>query len=100
MSKRGSRLAAVGAIGALALGIVACGDDEGTSTSGSSGDSGEKVKVGLITKTETNPFFVKMKEGAEAARRTAPSCSAAGKKDSDTSRDHRHGEHGRPARRA
>ena len=22
--------------------------------------------IGLITKTETNPFFVKMKEGAEA----------------------------------
>ena len=27
---------------------------------------GEKVKVGLITKTETNPFFVKMREGAQA----------------------------------
>lgn len=26
-----------------------------------------QVKVGLITKTETNPFFVKMKEGAQAA---------------------------------
>ena len=25
-----------------------------------------QVKVGLITKTETNPFFVKMKEGAQA----------------------------------
>ena len=23
--------------------------------------------IGLITKTDTNPFFVKMKEGAEAA---------------------------------
>ena len=34
------------------------------------------MKVGLITKTDTNPFFVKMKEGAEeaAARRTAPNC--------------------------
>ena len=27
----------------------------------------EQVIVGLITKTETNPFFVKMKEGAQAA---------------------------------
>jgi len=27
---------------------------------------GEEVKVGLITKTETNPFFVKMREGAQA----------------------------------
>ena len=27
---------------------------------------GEEVIVGLITKTETNPFFVKMKQGAQA----------------------------------
>ena len=26
----------------------------------------EEIIVGLITKTETNPFFVKMKEGAQA----------------------------------
>ena len=26
----------------------------------------EEITVGLITKTETNPFFVKMKEGAQA----------------------------------
>ncbi|MCS6835573.1 MAG: sugar ABC transporter substrate-binding protein, partial [Anaerolineae bacterium] len=24
------------------------------------------IKIGLITKTETNPFFVKMREGAQA----------------------------------
>jgi fructose transport system substrate-binding protein len=31
--------------------------------------------IGLITKTETNPFFVKMKEGAAAAAKArAPSC--------------------------
>ncbi len=30
-------------------------------------DLGEEVIVGLITKTETNPFFVKMREGAQAA---------------------------------
>lgn len=28
--------------------------------------AGEEIIVGLITKTETNPFFVKMKEGAQA----------------------------------
>ena len=28
--------------------------------------SAEEVIVGLITKTNNNPFFVKMKEGAEA----------------------------------
>jgi fructose transport system substrate-binding protein len=26
----------------------------------------DKIKVGLITKTETNPFFIKMREGAQA----------------------------------
>lgn len=29
-------------------------------------ESSEEIIVGLITKTETNPFFVKMKEGAQA----------------------------------
>src|SRR2546421_4753175 len=29
--------------------------------------SADKVVVGLITKTEVNPFFVKMKEGAQKA---------------------------------
>jgi len=41
--------------------------------------------VGLITKTETNPFFVKMKEGAEEAAKAkgAKLMSAAGKFDGD-----------------
>ena len=41
--------------------------------------------IGLITKTDTNPFFVKMKEGAEAAAKAggAKLMSAAGKKDGD-----------------
>lgn len=41
--------------------------------------------IGLITKTETNPFFVKMKEGAqkEAKARGAKLLTAAGKADGD-----------------
>jgi len=41
--------------------------------------------IGLITKTETNPFFVKMKEGAAAAAKAkgAKLQSAAGKADGD-----------------
>jgi fructose transport system substrate-binding protein len=41
--------------------------------------------VGLITKTDTNPFFVKMKEGAEKAaqEKGAKLMSAAGKFDGD-----------------
>jgi fructose transport system substrate-binding protein len=41
--------------------------------------------IGLVTKTETNPFFVKMKEGAvaEAKAKGAKLLSAAGKADGD-----------------
>ncbi len=41
--------------------------------------------IGLITKTDTNPFFVKMKEGAQAAAkaRGARLLSGAGKNDGD-----------------
>jgi fructose transport system substrate-binding protein len=46
--------------------------------------SGEDV-VGLITKTDTNPFFVKMKEGAQAAAKAQglELQSFAGKQDGD-----------------
>ncbi len=42
--------------------------------------------IGLITKTETNPFFVKMKEGAqaEAKKLGAKLMTASGRKDGDT----------------
>ena len=66
---RTKRLMVAGAALALVTGgVAACGGDEGGSTSsGGGGGGGDDVKVGLITKTETNPFFVKMKEGAQAA---------------------------------
>ncbi len=45
----------------------------------------EQPVIGLITKTETNPFFVKMKEGATAAAKAqnAKLLTAAGKQDGD-----------------
>ena len=45
----------------------------------------EPPVIGLITKTETNPFFVKMKEGAqaEATAKGAKLLTAAGKADGD-----------------
>jgi len=45
----------------------------------------DQVVIGLITKTETNPFFVKMKEGAAAAAQAngAKLLSGAGKTDGD-----------------
>ncbi|GAA5112746.1 sugar ABC transporter substrate-binding protein [Pseudonocardia adelaidensis] len=60
-TRRRATALAVGAVAALAL--AACGG--GSESSG--GGGGGKPIVGLITKTDTNPFFVKMKEGAQQA---------------------------------
>ena len=62
-------------------GVAACGG--GSSGSGGSGKG--DITIGLITKTDTNPFFVKMKEGASqmAKERGAKLLTAAGKQDGD-----------------
>jgi fructose transport system substrate-binding protein len=68
------------------LTLAACGgNSDSGSGSGSDSDSG-KIIVGLITKTDTNPFFVKMKEGAqkEATAKSVELRSYAGKKDGDS----------------
>ncbi|MET7515193.1 sugar ABC transporter substrate-binding protein [Streptomyces sp. NPDC005480] len=70
----------------LAASLVLTGCGEGAKGSaGSGGSGGGKVKVGLITKTDTNPFFVKMKQGAEQAAKKsgAELTTAAGKFDGD-----------------
>ncbi|MGP3978269.1 sugar ABC transporter substrate-binding protein [Streptomyces sp. 8N114] len=74
------RAAAVSGIAALTL--TACGPGSG---SGSSGAGSGDVKVGLITKTDTNPFFVKMKKGAEKTAKAegVKLTTAAGKFDGD-----------------
>jgi fructose transport system substrate-binding protein len=83
------RLVALAAAGALTAGVVACGGDDNSSSSssggGGGGGGGEKVTVGLITKTETNPFFVKMKEAAQKAAKenNVDLITAAGKFDTD-----------------
>jgi fructose transport system substrate-binding protein len=86
-ARLGLRLTAFAAVGAMAIGgLAACGSgDDDSGGSSTSGGGGEKVKIGLITKTESNPFFVKMKEGAkaEAAKVGAEVQSFAGKKDGD-----------------
>ena len=85
MRRPGRTLAAASTAVTLAIGLAACGsDDEGGSTN-NAGGGGDAVKVGLITKTETNPFFVKMKDGATAAAQKsgAELQSFAGKKDGD-----------------
>jgi fructose transport system substrate-binding protein len=76
MSRTG-RLVAVGCAVTLALGTAAaCGGDSG---------GGGGTVVGLITKTDTNPFFVKMKEGAQQAAKSqgVDLQTFAGKQDGD-----------------
>ncbi|HTK62993.1 MAG TPA: substrate-binding domain-containing protein [Pseudonocardia sp.] len=71
------RVAAALAAGTLAtFALVACGGQPG---------AGDKPIVGLITKTDTNPFFVKMKEGAQKAAddQGVTLQTFAGKKDGD-----------------
>ena len=77
--RRRGRAALLGLVVALlATGCAGRNDDSGSS-------GGSQVQVGLITKTETNPFFVKMKEGAqkEAQAKGAKLLTAAGKFDGD-----------------
>jgi fructose transport system substrate-binding protein len=56
--KRSRSTLAVGAVlaaGSLVLGLTGC-----------SGSGSDSVKVGLITKTDSNPYFVKLREAAKA----------------------------------
>ncbi|GGS60828.1 substrate-binding domain-containing protein [Streptomyces violaceus] len=77
-----SLLRAAACTGAAALALTACGSGSG---SGSASTGSGEIKVGLITKTDTNPFFVKMKEGAEKTAKAegVKLMTAAGKFDGD-----------------
>jgi fructose transport system substrate-binding protein len=81
-SRRG-RVLAVTLPAMLMLALAGCGDSTDSGSGGSGGS--DQVIVGLITKTETNPFFVKMKAGAEkeAQAKGAKLLTAAGKFDGD-----------------
>jgi len=74
-------------IAAVALLAAACSGTPaatGGATAGPAASGGE-ISIGLITKTETNPFFVKMREGAqkEADAAGVKLLTAAGKNDGD-----------------
>ncbi|WP_194892526.1 substrate-binding domain-containing protein [Catenulispora pinisilvae] len=77
-----------GAIAVLALSatLTACGSGGSASSGSGSGSGGSgSITVGLITKTETNPYFVTMKKGAqaEAAKDGVKLLTAAGAYDGD-----------------
>ena len=73
-------LQALSAVTVSALALAACGGSGSDST-----DAEESVAVSLITKTSTNPFFVAMQDGAEAAAESedVELTLAAGKEDGD-----------------
>lgn len=75
------RLAALALGAAALLALVACGGNNQPATS----SSPKPVIVGLITKTDANPFFVKMRQGAEreAATKGAVLVTGAGKSSDD-----------------
>jgi fructose transport system substrate-binding protein len=73
--------ALVCAVASMSVLAVACG----SSSSSGGGSSGGSMTIGLITKTDTNPFFVKMKAGAQrsATKDGVKLMTAAGKYDGD-----------------
>jgi fructose transport system substrate-binding protein len=85
LGRVGSGTLALAAVAVLAAGAAACGSSDNSGGGSSGGGGGENVTVGLITKTDTNPFFVKMKEGAQkaAAKHRVKLMTAAGKYDGD-----------------
>ena len=88
--RRGKRVALAAAAAAVAVALAACGSSSSSSSSASSGSStpaasGGKVGVALILKTFANPFFVAMKDqaNAEAAKIGVSLTVSAGKQDGD-----------------
>lgn len=68
------RLAALAASASTALLLAACGSaDDGGTTAGSGADAGggEDLAIGMSISTLNNPFFVALREGAEAAAQEA-----------------------------
>jgi fructose transport system substrate-binding protein len=82
MSRRGL---SVGGVLAISLAIPVAWSSAHSSGAAHPARATATVKVGLITKTDTNPFFVKMKEGAQKQAKAlgATLLTAAGKIDGD-----------------
>jgi fructose transport system substrate-binding protein len=88
MRTSGRRAAAVAVASGLLVAGCGSGSKDSTTPAANGGSSGAKtgsISVGLITKTDTNPFFVKMKEGAtkEAGAKGVKLLTGAGKFDGD-----------------
>ncbi len=76
-------MSALAIVSVASLALTACG---GSTDSAAPGGSGDKIAVTLITKTNTNPFFIAMQEGAKKAgeEQGVSITTAAGAADGDT----------------
>jgi fructose transport system substrate-binding protein len=85
-SPRRRRFAVLGALGLVAALILAACGSSGSGSSGSGGGS-KKISVALVLKDFNNPYFVTMKQDAqaEAAKQGVDLQVSAGKTDGDTS---------------
>jgi fructose transport system substrate-binding protein len=81
--RRKTLAVAVACAAALTVGMAGCGGSDSGSSGGGGGTA--NVKIGLVTKTDTNPFFVKLREAAkkEADAQGASLVAVAGKFDGD-----------------
>lgn len=77
-------LMAAGALAAATMVATTSGCAAGNDSGGSSG-GGEAVKIGLVTKTDSNPYFVKLREAAQkqAESKGATLVALAGSFDGD-----------------
>jgi len=76
----------IAVVSATVLALTACGGGGGGGAAPGGTASDEPVAVTLITKTSTNPFFIAMQQGAEAAgkQNNVTITKVAGKADSDS----------------
>jgi fructose transport system substrate-binding protein len=80
-------IVAAAAAGVTAIGVAACGGSSSNGSSAASGSGGSgNVKVALILKTFSNPYFVSMESSAktDAAKRGVNLSVSAGTTDGDT----------------
>jgi len=64
-SKRMLVIATAFAATAVLMGTTACSSGTADQPASGGSGSGDTVKIGLVTKTDSNPFFVKMRESAK-----------------------------------
>lgn len=88
MSSTSFRLGALGLVTVVVLtgcSSTKAGSDSSATSAASGGTAAAKVKIGLVTKTDTNPFFVKLRDGAKAQadKSGAELIALAGKFDGD-----------------